>query len=405
MPASKKYVMPAEKYLKELYAYAKNRQFTGYDLYDGLNSVFFRLFVPFKAKWSKIFWIQFNKVSFINFRPLFLTEYSFNAKAGALFLRGLINTYGRLKVPGIERDIEILYDRIVEARTEKKGRVGFGYNFEWAARAFIVPPGTPNSICTVFAAKALMEYFRFSGRNSGRSILDGILDFFLSEMILFETEKDLCFAYIPSENAAVHNVNLMVASFLSEYILFSGKQNRALIEKIEKAVHFSLSDIGKDGSWPYGLKKYHRWADNFHTAYNIEALIDINRVFQSEELYDVIGEILGNYFDQFFTTGGLPKYMKDRVYPIDIHVIAEIIILFNRIFSKKRYERYRDRIVRLRKNVDNWVDRFYSGKGYFYCRKGRFLWNKIPYMRWAQAWVFYALSTDLAPGKGEHEEQ
>jgi len=31
-------------------------------------------------------------------------------------------------------------------------------------------------------------------------------------------------------------------------------------------------------------------------------------------------------------------------------------------------------------------------RGYFYFRKGRYLTNKIPYMRWGQAWAFHALT-------------
>ena len=37
------------------------------------------------------------------------------------------------------------------------------------------------------------------------------------------------------------------------------------------------------------------------------------------------------------------------------------------------------------------LDKMYSGK-YFYFRKGRFLTNRIPYMRWSQAWAFHALT-------------
>jgi hypothetical protein len=37
----------------------------------------------------------------------------------------------------------------------------------------------------------------------------------------------------------------------------------------------------------------------------------------------------------------------------------------------------------------------YSGKGFFYFRKGRFLMNRIPYMRWSQAWAFHALTEFL----------
>ncbi|MFK7779187.1 MAG: hypothetical protein QM501_13860 [Gimesia sp.] len=53
--------------------------------------------------------------------------------------------------------------------------------------------------------------------------------------------------------------------------------------------------------------------------------------------------------------------------------------------------------------IDNMQDK---KRGYFYYQKTRFYTNKIPYIRWSQAWMFYALalllkeqSTDLSKGE------
>ena len=42
----------------------------------------------------------------------------------------------------------------------------------------------------------------------------------------------------------------------------------------------------------------------------------------------------------------------------------------------------------------------YSGRGFFYFRRGRLLINRIPYMRWSQAWAFHALTEYLAAQTG-----
>jgi hypothetical protein len=48
----------------------------------------------------------------------------------------------------------------------------------------------------------------------------------------------------------------------------------------------------------------------------------------------------------------------------------------------------------LLKNIVNWViEHFQDRKGFFYYQKHKYIINKISYMRWAQAWAFYALST------------
>jgi len=38
------------------------------------------------------------------------------------------------------------------------------------------------------------------------------------------------------------------------------------------------------------------------------------------------------------------------------------------------------------------IDNIQDEKGYFYYQRYRFFTNKIPYMRWSQAWMFYAIT-------------
>jgi len=55
-------------------------------------------------------------------------------------------------------------------------------------------------------------------------------------------------------------------------------------------------------------------------------------------------------------------------------------------------EEYRN----LAETVMNWtIDNLRDRTGYFYYRKGKFLRNKIPYIRWSQAWAFHALTEYL----------
>jgi len=46
--------------------------------------------------------------------------------------------------------------------------------------------------------------------------------------------------------------------------------------------------------------------------------------------------------------------------------------------------------------VEFLLDKMWDERGFFYFRKGRFMTNKIPYMRWSQAWGFHALTTYAA---------
>ena len=48
------------------------------------------------------------------------------------------------------------------------------------------------------------------------------------------------------------------------------------------------------------------------------------------------------------------------------------------------------------------IDHMQDEEGYFYYRIGRWVPNKIPFMRWAQAWAFFALTNYLSYLRGKN---
>ena len=55
----------------------------------------------------------------------------------------------------------------------------------------------------------------------------------------------------------------------------------------------------------------------------------------------------------------------------------------------KEYESLVDKVL-------SWtIEHMCAKKGYFYYQKRKLFTIKIPYMRWSQAWMFYALSEYL----------
>lgn len=378
-----------------LQKYIKENDYSGYDPFDALNVRLLRNIGLFRCNSFKLFWTQFNKWSPLNLRPIFLAPKSFNPKGGALSLLALINLYkaGREEAHG--DDMEKLLEKILSAGVRTAKGMGFGYDFEWQARAFSVPPYAPNTVVSVYVARALLEYSRNFG--DGLSpVLQGIRDFLVYENVIFEDTGNMCFGYVPGKDACVHNVNLMAAAFLSEHYKLTGGTDGELKGKIRKAVSFSIADINKDFSWPYGTKPFHRWVDNFHTAFNIESLLTIRSVFPELGLDDVISGVAGYYLSGLFEKEGTPKYYNNSLYPIDVHVLAEAKIVMNILLKEKNIKGIDlSRVKEIAAKNDEWISRFWSGKEYFYYRKNKFYWNRVPYMRWGQAWMFYALSTDL----------
>ncbi len=377
---------------KKLFNYVKKANYKGIDLYDGLNSKLFRNSLFYKSKLFRLALIQFCKLSRINFRNILLVPKGFNPKAGALFLLGNLNAFKKTGEGKYLFEARKLYEKLKKVAIKREKGIGWGYNFDWQARAFFVPEGTPNIVTSVYVGRALVEYYEVSKDNEAIELAGQIVRFIFNEMIMIENEDYICFRYIPNESAEVHNANLLAASFLS---LMKKYSNEAYVDflnsKIVKSVNFSIADINENGAWAYGTKVFHRWVDNFHTAFNIESLLGIQEDSNATTLKPVIEKITNYYLSNLFTDDGLPKYYDNKVYPIDIHTIAQIIIVLNKIkksnivYNEMKLSMIEDQIFEL-------VKRFQDKKGYFYFQKNRFLWNKIPYIRWGQAWMFYALS-------------
>jgi hypothetical protein len=101
------------------------------------------------------------------------------------------------------------------------------------------------------------------------------------------------------------------------------------------------------------------------------------------------------YINTFFTDEGVSKYYTNSVYPIDIHSPAQLIITLVRLGKFHEYKFLADKVI-------SWtINNMQSDNGYFYYQINKYFTSKIPYMRWAQAWMFYALSEYMLKDKDQ----
>jgi hypothetical protein len=92
------------------------------------------------------------------------------------------------------------------------------------------------------------------------------------------------------------------------------------------------------------------------------------------------------YLETFFDKEGRSAYYSNSLYPIDIHAPSQLFVTLHKAGLFKQNRELADRVL-------NWtVNNMQSKHGYFYYQKRKYITNKIPYMRWSQAWIFYGLS-------------
>jgi len=217
---------------------------------------------------------------------------------------------------------------------------GWGYPFDWQSRAFFAPAGTSNLICTALAAKAL------------KCDVTG----FIEKHLL----RDGWIAYIPGSDAQVHNINMMGAVLL-------GRRD---------CMEFSIRRQRADGSWPYGEAGNQQWVDNFHTGYCLVALHEMTG-------YEDARRRGYEYWAKTFWRGdGAPRYFDNATHPMDIHCCAQGILTrlaFGDVTEANAVARWA-------------LENMWDEEGFFWYQRGRLLTNRVCYMRWSQAWMYYALS-------------
>jgi hypothetical protein len=148
-----------------------------------------------------------------------------------------------------------------------------------------------------------------------------------------------------------------------------------------------------DGSWAYGGNDYQSWADNFHTAFilgSLSRIIDAVGTEAGNGLLDELNSSLRRGYEfwqeRFFLEHGWPKYYPDHLYPADVHSAASAIVTLVEL---------RGRIpgtLNLAGKVADWaITNLRDERGFFYYQVRRFYKVRIPYMRWSEAWMMYAL--------------
>ena len=370
----------------KLLHYCESRDWAGIDPYDALNSRIFEALPILDWRVPRLILSQALKRSVLNPRTALLVPPAQNPKAVALFLMSLLKLTDRGLIEG-ELHTQHLISILVQRRSPNNNEWCWGYSFPWQTRTLLVPKWAPNLVCTTFVANALLDAYEHSKEEK---LLDMAASSarYIVRNLYWTNGKDVAgFAYpLPSMRNNVHNGNFLAAAMLCRVAKYTGDQS--LIESALKVARFSASRQRQDGSWLYGESLTQDWIDNFHTGYNLCALRQIGNYLGTTEFEQPVRLGFDFYKNHFFREDGAAKYYHDKVYPIDIHCVAQSIIT---LVALKDLDAGN---VSLAQKVFQWaMDNMWDGEGFFYYRVLRGWTNRISYMRWSQAWMFLALAT------------
>lgn len=375
---------------KKLFLWLRANDFRGYDLYDGLNNNFF--LKKQRNKILNLLFINFHKYSLINFRNLLGVNKTIDNQGAALIIKAILK-YGIDETTKIA--VEDLLIHIKQRSLKYKYGVHCwnGHNFPLQTPKEFQATEIPGVIGTEACASAFLEYFKVGKQENIKGILIDVKDFFLN--YLFKKNGITYFKYKPInlDSWIVYNASIIAANYVAKIGITFNYPN--LIEISKNAVDFVIHHQKNNGSWYYSLDlntgKERKQID-FHQGFILDSIYDF--IEYTEPINDKYMKALikGAEFyknEQFFPDGRC-KWRWPRIWPIDIHNQAQGILTFTKLSRINR--EYFD----FAKKIAIWtIENMQDESGHFYCQKWPFFTNKIPYIRWGQAWMLLALATLL----------
>jgi hypothetical protein len=389
--------------LNRLDRWIESREFRGWDPHDLLRSPVLR---PLGRghRLLGIALVQLGRWCPMNLRPLLGIHPTYNPKAMGLFLGTYARRYALAPEEQILRRVREFADWLWEHRVTSYRGAAWGYPFDWPNRAFFAAAGTPTIVNTAMIGVAFLEARRVLASAAHREqetadrfleIARSACDFILQDLNRHQgSDGQLCFSYTPLDRRFVHNANVLGAQLLAETAAETGDQK--LVETALAAARFTADAQQRTGAWPYGVGARETWVDSFHTGFVLVALKRIGAALGTGELDAATRSGYAFWVERMLHEGCLPKYYPDRLYPIDAHAVAQAILTLIAYRDSdsgglERAQAMAARAIALLQDED----------GFFYYQARRWYRNRVPYMRWSQAWMQRALTELVGVSRGK----
>ena len=370
-----------------------------YDQYDFWSSKYGQI--------SKKIYYKNTKIGAIFVAPIFIFELFipsirklFSAKkqfpiADAHIILAHVNMYKATSDELYIKKAEALSTQLLKSSINGFSGYCWGYPFDWMTTRGLWTRSTPLITSTPYCFEAYLALFDTTQNEKYEKIAKSIFEFSLNDLnnsIINET------TYASSYSPIDHSKVLNASAYRSFVLIQSSKRfNRAdALEIGEKLIRFILQSQREDGSWLYGLDHPNdEFIDNFHTCFILKNLFKVNLILQRDDLKSAIEKGYFFYKSQLLTAEYIPKpfvkigrinLVKEEMY--DYAEGISLGVLLN--------DEIKNSIVPSEKMIQKIISEYQTKEGYFITKIMSFnLKNKIPYLRWPQAQLYFALSNYL----------
>lgn len=340
------------------------------------------------------------EIAWPRLRSLFVAKNRY-ATADAQLALGFLNLYHLTQNSSyLTKAISLGEDLLASSCDGYSGRC-WGYPFDWQHVDGLTPHGTPLITTTPYCFEVFSELFDVTGNARYLEVARSIATFVADD--LKDTpagENAMAGSYSPRDSSKVVN-----ASAYRAYILFEAGDRFGIAEYVDKAsknLRFILQSQRSDGSWLYAIDNPgEAFIDHFHTCFVLKNLGKLNRRLQDTAVSLAIDKGFAFYRRDLFKDDGLPKSFaiepRAQIARLEMYNVAEAITLGSLLRRQippafELASALGSRLCREFQLPDgHFVTRVYTGG----------LRHKMPFLRWPQAQLFYALTNLLSALGGD----
>ncbi|SNT36074.1 hypothetical protein SAMN05421640_3540 [Ekhidna lutea] len=377
--------------LEKQLSFLKQNAYKSYDLCDITSRPYFLRMNKLCQGLSYGKYIKYpHNLLLENFAPALRKLYGVKkndfAQSNAFVIRGLLRLFQNTKNEEYLTEAEALIERVIQQKSKGFKHSCWGQPYDWFSQQ-IIPAYTPRTTVTSQVGKMFLDAYGTTKKQSFLDMAIEIGNFFIEEMPLsYDRDNQTCFAYTTIDKRKVHNPNMMASGFLSTLWKTTG-ENRFL-ERSISAANFTFSNINPDGSWFYDTLPDNKPSkiDNYHTGYNLEGSVLLKKNLGDQFSYQTqLEKAISYYENKLFDNQGIPRLTDKKKFPIDIQCCAQSVITFAHLSEiDTKYWNQAE-------NLFKWtVEHMFDSGSYYYRIFKNGSKDRTDYIRWGDAWMFFA---------------
>jgi rhamnogalacturonyl hydrolase YesR len=374
-----------ENSLDRVEKWVEERNYRGYEPFDGLSSWFRPL--TFGNLFGERLLMQLIRQSPVNLRPIMGVTPKESTKGRGYMAHGYLFRYKASGKPEYLRKAESCLDWLDHHKARKFTKHSWSNHFDFSSRGGSYTSEDPIIVWTALIGFAYLEAYEQTGTQRWLDIAESVCGWIM-DLPREKTGRGNCISYLAHVQSSIHNSNMLGAAMLARTAKHTGNQD--YLDVARSAMEYSCSRQLPDGAWPYGEDPKYHWVDNFHTGYNLDSLKCYLESTGDHTWRPGFQKGLDYYKRHFFEEDGCPKYYNNRRYPVDSQCAAQSIESLA-AFSVDDPE-----CLDLSIKVARWtITNMQDADGHFYYRIYPLMKAKTPMLHWSQATIYKGLAVLL----------